>query len=490
MPLALFLKAKRIEMRTRKDGVVQRYHVGSEEEIGEVQRQQGHVETTHSKILRAHAEHGAALLAPNGQPSNLNRAQWVSVRTPNFKQWFGDWELANKPSIEITRITGEELGAERGAGLARAAVQWARKNLQGKKFKNMDTGWDIGIGRKGINKTTSHAAKQDHARSIVAIPGLLHRAVKVATEPNNDTNELATVPWVHHFYAPLQINAREYEAKLVVKETNEGHRFYDHDLFDEISPDELPANAILPKEGAAGGISARPDWSMARVLASVKPEHRPSKVVDANGEPLVVYHGTGGKDSGFSGFLTPAWFNTSPEYASEAGNWSEDAGQNVMPVYLSIRKPYRIDGDKQDADIVLEAQREDLQERGYDGIFVRYESGENDWIAFRPAQIKSAVGNIGTFRTDIEHLNKALPSPDKTSVYRDAIRHKLADLAVLQHRIDKTDTKIREAAEHRLSAVQREIDSVRPRSWTDPGAADRYRELVLERGHLKRLLGS
>ena len=32
------------------------------------------------------------LLAPNGKPSNLNEEQYYLVRTPEFKQWFGDWE--------------------------------------------------------------------------------------------------------------------------------------------------------------------------------------------------------------------------------------------------------------------------------------------------------------------------------------------------------------------------------------------------------------
>lgn len=32
------------------------------------------------------------LKAPNGKPSNLNERQWVQVRTPSFKKWFGDWE--------------------------------------------------------------------------------------------------------------------------------------------------------------------------------------------------------------------------------------------------------------------------------------------------------------------------------------------------------------------------------------------------------------
>jgi len=32
------------------------------------------------------------LKAPNGQPTALTEAQWLLVRTPEFKAWFGDWE--------------------------------------------------------------------------------------------------------------------------------------------------------------------------------------------------------------------------------------------------------------------------------------------------------------------------------------------------------------------------------------------------------------
>ncbi len=32
--------------------------------------------------------------APNGKPTNLTERQWVQVRTPSFKKWFGDWETA------------------------------------------------------------------------------------------------------------------------------------------------------------------------------------------------------------------------------------------------------------------------------------------------------------------------------------------------------------------------------------------------------------
>lgn len=37
------------------------------------------------------------LLAPNNEPSNLSEEQWKIVRTPSFKEWFGDWEKKYNP---------------------------------------------------------------------------------------------------------------------------------------------------------------------------------------------------------------------------------------------------------------------------------------------------------------------------------------------------------------------------------------------------------
>ena len=39
-----------------------------------------------------YADGGSVLLAPNGKPSNLTPEQYKLVRTPAFKEWFGDWE--------------------------------------------------------------------------------------------------------------------------------------------------------------------------------------------------------------------------------------------------------------------------------------------------------------------------------------------------------------------------------------------------------------
>lgn len=47
------------------------------------------------------------LKAPNGKPSNLSELQWVLVRTPRFKQWFGDWE--NGQGSKVLGENGEPL---------------------------------------------------------------------------------------------------------------------------------------------------------------------------------------------------------------------------------------------------------------------------------------------------------------------------------------------------------------------------------------------
>ena len=49
------------------------------------------------------------LLAPNGKPSNLNEVQWNTVRTPEFKRWFGDWENDPENASKVVDENGEPL---------------------------------------------------------------------------------------------------------------------------------------------------------------------------------------------------------------------------------------------------------------------------------------------------------------------------------------------------------------------------------------------
>lgn len=49
------------------------------------------------------------LLAPNGNPSNLTERQYAQVRTPAFKEWFGDWQNNPENASKVIDENGEPL---------------------------------------------------------------------------------------------------------------------------------------------------------------------------------------------------------------------------------------------------------------------------------------------------------------------------------------------------------------------------------------------
>lgn len=149
-----------------------------------------------------------------------------------------------------------------------------------------------------------------------------------------------------------------------------------------------------------------------------------SKVVDAQGKPLVVYHGTNTTFDEFTAPDFPGWFSVDPElsnrYLREPSDFS---APNVMPVYLSVQNPLRVSVDmnasRQDAldeltrlgidttadygqgqfayNVLADSKlQEQLFEMGYDGIIVN-EDGVQTIAPVLNTQIKSAIGNNGQF---------------------------------------------------------------------------------------------
>lgn len=119
--------------------------------------------------------------------------------------------------VPFSEITGREIERTLGRTLQEKATNWMRLNLQGKSFENDATGWDIAVGRKGINKAMSHGARDVHARSAAAIPALLKDAILAAREQNKNPTERDDISLAHHFYAPLRVDGKEYVARLVVR---------------------------------------------------------------------------------------------------------------------------------------------------------------------------------------------------------------------------------------------------------------------------------
>ncbi len=156
-----------------------------------------------------------------------------------------------------------------------------------------------------------------------------------------------------------------------------------------------------------------------------------SKVVDQNGAPQRVFHGTGRNFDKFSpgktwgGHRQPAMFFTDdPSIASgytdrNPTTWDDNGlpvGGNIVPVYLSLQNPLELDaqGDSMfgvaDDHVLLAAKRS-----GRDGIIVRnvidapshrLRHTQTVYVVFDPKKIKS-VFNRGSFDQDTNKISEA-----------------------------------------------------------------------------------
>lgn len=144
-----------------------------------------------------------------------------------------------------------------------------------------------------------------------------------------------------------------------------------------------------------------------------------SKVVDENGNPLIVYHGT---DAAFNAFdMTKGRANMDIQGAFFSP-YIEDAqgyGGDIKAVYLSIKNPadestaYRALNRFKGQNGAGVKARDFLIRMGYDGVY----NGYDEYIAFYPTQIKSATDNVGTFDADNPDIRYSLrDEPDAVSI--------------------------------------------------------------------------
>ena len=117
-----------------------------------------------------------------------------------------------------------------------------------------------------------------------------------------------------------------------------------------------------------------------------------SKVVDEEGKPLQVYHGT---DQSFDEFRGNAYFTPIPDDASKysfVNTPGKDSTPNVVPAYLSLKNPKIIKTYATRADV------DEAKKAGFDGVIVQGVGGSkiNHYIAFEPNQIKSVFNKRPT----------------------------------------------------------------------------------------------
>jgi len=180
-----------------------------------------------------------------------------------------------------------------------------------------------------------------------------------------------------------------------------------------------------------------------------------SKAINDDGSPRLMFHGTvetpGEEGNLFSAFnlsddgkLGSGVYTTSVPVYAETFGFSQPA---LMPLYLSAKNPYNIDlGDfptrmkggnlvlTDEAFNALETQmkeaatklsgkrlmdlegsqvRKMFEKAGYDSIIAKDSFGNIiEALAFKPEQVKSATGNVGTFDPTNPDIRYSLRAPD------------------------------------------------------------------------------
>lgn len=244
---------------------------------------------------------GTFMKAPNGRPTKLNEHQWLQVRTDAFKKWFGDWEKSAR--IEKLRkakpveITGEEVEPSDDLKQYKKNALEYGKTLRG-EYTNKDTGEKIAIGKRGVKEVLQHDYKdREHLQSIAAIPQIIENSIYIDTLPNEDVDKNPDVKAYQYYVSGLKIGGEDYTARAAIAVDSQGNRYYDHKLTDIEKGGLLNAmvgitNPVSQKTSPPSGYK---DTKLVSLLQT-----NSSKVVDENGEPLVVYHGT--REDGFSIF--------------------------------------------------------------------------------------------------------------------------------------------------------------------------------------------
>jgi len=418
------------------------------------------------------------------------------IDTLEFKRWFGDWAIAGAVPPRSASTFDE----------AREQAQ----AFQGKPLTNDATGIVAQAGRNALDKMLSGKAvgKSEspaaHALAVANLDHLYQRAMLGWSKPDAEGNP--NVKAIHRFFTPMMREGKPMLAKLTVKETVDPAHANPLYTVEAVEFNEKsPAAQWVDASANADGIdltsirSARDVKTLAQRVQDFD-STTVSRVVDENGEPLRVYHGTVVRDSAkapgmgnisafdrmfTTQFRAPSidtmgsWFSDNPGEGGAQMYSGAYEGSAIYPVYLSIKNPQvttfslmlrrarllanGVDDGRRIETTEVDAYRKWLKEMGKDGI--KIEGSGNDgstefdnqvaWIALEPNQIKSATGNNGNFdpadpRIDFNRGPAApaswqAPDPTRLDDFIHALQDKNVDLRRAMQEMRKAGAAIADA---------------------------------------------
>ena len=158
-----------------------------------------------------------------------------------------------------------------------------------------------------------------------------------------------------------------------------------------------------------------------------------SQVLDENGEPKVVYHGTATEFNEFTqghgllgdGIYLTDSFDTADMYANIRGN-----NGFVLPLFVNIRNAFKTTGNVSRDEFV-----EATTSGKYQGIVHQFENHEYI-VALEPNQVKMAEGNKGTFNSESSDIRFSRSAKDII----DNLSKNLGNISISSVK-DKTDYK-------------------------------------------------
>lgn len=385
------------------------------EEISEAQKQ---YEEVKSKYM------GTPLWmkAPNGKRTNLTEEQWVRVRTPNFKRGFGDWEKEAwakaamdflEKTAPVRKLSGGEFQKD-GVKLTEKVPAYFKSI--GNVARNDELG-DVVLDLKGVEDSIAHGVGRLKSAAFMAVPDVIEKGFIFNREENWKERGWNTAVIV----APIKLGEDDYVCEVVVKKVRGQQRFYLHEV--EI---KKTLDGVFKSVANNGNASQVSKLILGKHLAEVK--GNVSKVVDENGEPKVVYHGS--PYYGFTIFKNESYFTAQKNYAARYKKGGNNSG--IYDVFLDIKNPFDTRSKREREIFEKEFYRkwgngaplterglpdwtdgsdllEFIEEKGYnyDGIILDEgaDGGYGETVSFRGEsyvplnsnQIKSATDNIGTY---------------------------------------------------------------------------------------------
>jgi hypothetical protein len=356
-------------------------------------------------------------------PIKEDRSKKLSLReTPEFKQWFGDSKIVDKtgkPLVVYHTGAFDDNEIISGAELARRNGINASKN-EGIYFTS-NPEYSARYGSEGaatypvylsIQNPFVIRGKQELNRLEKLKQIFLSKKRREEAEIS-DANELTQSMYI----------TPQYKSQLI----EQGYDGIINEAFNEIVAFE--PTQIKSATGNVGTFDKKnPDirYSL-RDTPQFKNWFGDSKIVNADGTPKVMYHGTTQDITAFKPRQANAIFVTDdPKFAesfSQDTKTGKSKGGNIMPVYVSAQNPFDYEnpnhvakvqkafvptGDKffdvsverlaegDWGDIESERVQQAIRKAGFDGFYEK-EGGVKNLAVYNPEQIKSATGNSGMY---------------------------------------------------------------------------------------------